>query len=147
MSASSSSAQAVLQNPSSKPVLQQPPVIHIVMYNPGIHRTQVQNKKLYTKWIIGKLKEDVTAAILEHDADDIMLCELGNIEDGLGPTLIKWKTTHCAAKPGDCHLVEEMLLELVSYPDVIKKHPSGWLAHAANQTQFASSMNHTKLAP
>ena len=79
------STQAVLQTPS----LQQPPVVHIVMYNPGIQDSQVQTKELYTKWITYGLKVDVTAAIVEHNADIIMLCELGGIAEGLGPTLSK----------------------------------------------------------
>ena len=69
MSASSASAQAVLQNLSLQPVLQEPPIIHIVMYNPGIKTTQVQTKALYDKWILGLLREDVTKAICEHNAD------------------------------------------------------------------------------
>ena len=91
MSANSSSAQAVLQNPSSQPVLQEPPIIHIVMYNPGIQQTQVQSEALFTRWIIGQLKADVTATIMKHDADIIGLCELGGIAEGLGATLNKWK--------------------------------------------------------
>ena len=61
------------------------------MYNPGIQKTQVQTKPLYEKWITGKFKADVIAAILEHNADIIAVCELGPIEEGLGPTLSKWK--------------------------------------------------------
>ena len=142
---SSSSAQAVLQNPSSPPVLQEPPKIHIVMYNPGIQETQVQCAVTYTKWITGKLKKDVTAAILKHDADMIVLCELGGIAEGLGPTLSKWKKTNRAAKPGDYHLVDEMLFELVSDADVIKKHPLGWSIYAVNHYGLLASKDTIRL--
>ena len=101
MSASSSSVQTVLQNPSSQPVLQKPPVIHIVMYNAGIQKTQVHTEALYKKKISSKLKADVTAAILEQEADIIQLCELGRIEDGieetLDPTTSKCNKTDSAA--------------------------------------------------
>ena len=139
MSDSSSLAQAVLQNPSSKPVLQQPPVIHIVMYNPGIHKTYVQSEFRYHAWITCGLKADVAAAILEHNADIIMLSELGSIAEGLEPTLRELKTTNCAAKLGNYHLVEEMFLELVSDPKIIEKHPSGWSAHAVKHYGLLAS--------
>ena len=51
--------QAVLQNPSSKLVFREMPVIHIVMYNSGIKDTQVQSKTLYTKSITGELNADM----------------------------------------------------------------------------------------
>ena len=126
-------------------MLQQPPVIHIVMYNPGIQKTQVQTEVLYQRWIIGALKADVTAAILKHEADIIQLCELGGIEDGLGPTLRNWKRTNRAAKPNDYHLVEAMLLELVSDPDIIEKHPSGFSVHAVNHYGFLASKDMVRL--
>ena len=91
MSASSSLALTVLQNPLSQPLLQKPPVLHIIFYNPSIKKAQVQTAALYERWITGKLKADVTAAILKHNADIIALVELGEIEDGLGPTLNVWK--------------------------------------------------------
>ena len=69
MSASSSLALTVLQNPLSQPLLQKPPVLHIIFYNPRIQKTQVQTAALYERWITGKLKADVTAAILKHNAD------------------------------------------------------------------------------
>ena len=90
VSASASSAQAVLQNPSSKPVLQQPPVILIVMYYPGIKDTQFKSNAIYTKLITGELKADVTAAILEHEADIIMLCELERVADGIAEEFDRW---------------------------------------------------------
>ena len=105
---------------SSQPVLQQAPVIHIVMYNAGIQPSMVSDDVLYARYITRSLKADVTAAILEHNADIIMLCELGDVAEGLGPTLNTWKESDRVAKLGNIHLVEDMLLELVSHPDVIK---------------------------
>ena len=115
------------------------------MYNPGIQKTQVQTEVLYQRWIIGALKADVTAAILKHEADIIQLCELGGIEDGLGPTLRNWKRTNRAAKPGDYHLVDAMLLELVSDPDIVEKHPSGFSVHAVNHYGLLASKDTVRL--
>ena len=67
-----------------------------------------------------------------HDADIIALCGLGAIEQGLGPSLARWKTSARAAKPGNYHLVEDMLRELVDDPQILAKHPLGWSIHATN---------------
>ena len=114
-------------------------VILIVMYNPGIQSTHVRNEFRYARFITDGLKRDVTAAILEHNADIIMLCELGDIEEGLGPTLSLWKETDSLPKLGGYHFVEDMLHELVSDPIVHKKHPSGWFVHAVNHYGLLAS--------
>ena len=75
---------------------------------------------------------DVCKAVLEYDADIIALSELGGIEEGLGPSLASWKVSVRAAKPGDYHLVEDMLHELVDDPRIKEKRPSGWIVHAIN---------------
>ena len=133
MHGSASSAQAVLQNPSSSAAaLEKPPDVHIVFYNPGIQKTQVHSEKSYNTWISNKLCADVRKAVLEHNADIIALCELGGIAEGLGPSLASWKTSNRGAKRGNYHLVEDMLHELVDDRRVKAKRPSGWTVHAVN---------------
>ena len=135
MSGGASSAEAVLQIPQ---------LVRIMFYNPGIHQTQVSSEKLYDKWIRGRLRADVHRAILHYNADIIALCELGSITEGLGPYLAKWKTSTRATKPGDYHLVDDMLHELVDDPSIKAKHPTGWNLHATNHYGLLVS-NHTVL--
>ena len=128
-------AQAVLQNPHFHrifSVLLSPSQLGIVFYDVGIQETQVWSQELYQKWITGGLRTDVNKAIFENHADIIALCGLGTIEEGLGPSLARWKTSARAAKPGDYHLVEDMLRALVDDPQILAKHPLGWSIHATN---------------
>ena len=104
---------------------QKPPDVRIVFYNVGIHKSQVESEWLYDNWIKGKLRSAVHTAVFQHDADIIALSELGRLEEGLGPTLMTWKTSTCAAKPGAYHLVEDMLLDLVDDPTILHNAPGG----------------------
>ena len=132
MHGSASSAQAVLQNPpSSAAALENPPDVHIVFYNVGMKTTQVNTENAYKKWIRRKLRSDVRKAVVEQDAHIIALCELGGIEEGLGPSLALWKRSNRVRKTGDYHLVEDLLQDLVDDPDIIAKRPSGWSVHAS----------------
>ena len=141
--ASSSSAAADLGNMSSSPgsdprneaVLQnlhEPKDIRIIFYNPGVKESQVQTAQLYKNWILDKLRNDVQAAILKYSADIIALSELGRIERGLGNTLAKWKHSTSAPKPGNLHLVEDMLHELADGSSVDAKNPAGFQVYASN---------------
>ena len=146
MHGSASSAQAVLQDPpSSAAALENPPDVHIVFYNVGIQKTQVDTEKAYGTWIRNRLCADVLKAVLEHGADIIALCELGRIEEGLGPSLASWKVSTRAAKPGDYHFVEDMLEELVADPRIEAMRPSGWSIHAINHYGLLVSRDRVRL--
>ena len=58
-------------------------VSRTVMYNSCIKDTEDQSKAFYARLITSEVNTDVTAAILKHDADVIMLCELGDIAESL----------------------------------------------------------------
>ena len=83
--ASSSTDKAALQN------LRIHPDVHTVFYNPGIQVSQVQTEKLYNKWILKQLRNDLVTAIFTHKADIIALSDLGEITIGLGGALAPWK--------------------------------------------------------
>ena len=57
-----------------------PVLLGVAFYNSGLHTQSVSTKKLYSKWIVGNLRRDVSRMIEEYNMEVICLCEIIGVQ-------------------------------------------------------------------